>query len=152
MKTYILEREQVLHSPLEQVWEYFSSPENLNELTPPNMGFEILSKRPIARMHKGQEIEYKVRPVLNIPLYWRTRITEVKDLVSFVDEQLKGPYKLWRHTHTFVEKDGRVFMNDKVEYALPFSIIGHLTHSLYVKARLKEIFDYRYQKVDEVFN
>lgn len=152
MDTYILEREQVLDSQLDAVWDYFSSPENLDELTPSNMGFEILSKRPLARMYEGQEIEYKVRPVLNIPIYWKTRITEVKDQKYFIDEQLKGPYKLWKHKHTFSEEDGKVLMKDKVEYMLPFSLLGNITHSLYVKARLQEIFDYRYNKVNEIFN
>lgn len=98
-------------------------------------------------------IEYKVAPVLNIPLHWKTLISEVKDKEYFVDEQLEGPYKFWRHKHIFNELGiNTVKMNDELEYALPLGPLGTIAHTLYVKNRLKEIFDYRYQKVDQLFN
>ncbi len=152
MKTYTLERKQVVESDINEVWDYFSSPENLDELTPTNMGFRILTQRPIPKMYENQEIEYKVKPVLNIPLYWKTKISEVKPKEYFVDEQMKGPYALWRHKHTFVQREGHIEMYDRVEYALPFGILGSLAHNIYVSARLKEIFDYRAKMVDKVFN
>jgi len=152
MKIYNLTRTQVLNQDLETIWEYFSSPENLNEITPKNMGFRILTKRPLPKMYEGQEIEYKVSPVLNIPLYWKTRITKVDDRIRFIDEQLKGPYSLWRHVHTFEQKEGKVIMEDSVDYALPMGFLGRIAHKLYVKNRLKEIFDYRYKVVERVFN
>ncbi len=152
MKIYTLERSQVLNSTLEKVWDYFSSPKNLDELTPQDMGFQIISELGSEGMYQGQEIEYYVRPILNIPLYWKTLITEVNDHHSFIDQQIKGPYKLWKHTHTFEEVDGQIKMYDKVEYALPFSFLGSIAHEVYVKQRLQEIFDYRYTMVDKIFN
>jgi len=151
MKVYTLERKQTLNATLEEVWDFFSSPENLDKLTPSNMGFDILTPRPLPKMYPNQEIEYKVRPVLNIPLYWKTRITEVKPKEYFIDEQLKGPYSLWKHKHTFSEDKGHVYMHDKVEYALPMGLLGRIIHRLYVKTRLEEIFDYRLKVVDELF-
>ncbi len=152
MATHILSRAQKLNANLDDVWAFYSSPENLDALTPDNMGFRIITPRPLPNMYQGQEIEYKVSPLLKIPLYWKTRITKVQDKVYFIDEQLKGPYKLWRHTHTFkVDKD-QVHMEDKVEYALPFGFLGDLVVRFYIKKRLAEIFDYRAMKTDEVFN
>ena len=154
MKIYKLKRSQNVNASIEDIWAFFSSPENLNVLTPPNMGFEILSPTPIPDMYQGQIIEYKVRPILNIPIYWKTEITEVSDNKFFVDEQLNGPYKLWRHKHIFSKSDNGkgVHMVDDLEYALPLGPLGSLAHSLYVKERLKEIFDYRYEMVEKIFN
>lgn len=153
MKKYKLHTEQIIHASLEEVWDFFSSPENLDNLTPGNMAFEITSQKPVPKMFEGQMIEYKVAPVLNIPLHWKTLISEVKDKEYFVDEQLEGPYKFWRHKHIFKSLGiNTVKMNDELEYALPLGPLGTIAHTLYVKNRLKEIFDYRYQKVDQLFN
>lgn len=152
MKVYTLERSQTLNSTLEEVWDYFSSPKNLDELTPKNMGFQIVTELDSKGMYQGQEIEYYVRPILNIPLYWKTLISEVDTHKSFIDQQIKGPYKLWRHKHTFEEVNGKVRMHDKVEYALPFNFLGSIAHAVFVKQRLDEIFDYRYKMVDKIFN
>lgn len=151
MRHFILEREQLINTTLEEAWRFFSSPENLEELTPDDMGFDIITPKPIPDMYEGQLIEYKVRPILNVPLYWKTEIVNVSHLSSFVDTQLKGPYKLWRHTHTFQKVDGGVLMKDKVEYALPLGIIGRLAHTLFVKRKLNKIFDYRLNTVDKIF-
>ncbi|NNE25982.1 MAG: SRPBCC family protein [Saprospiraceae bacterium] len=152
MKIYTLERTQQLKVTLDEAWDFFSSPENLDEITPGDMGFDIISKRPIPKMFEGQLIEYKVRPVLNIPMYWKTKIVEVNDRESFVDEQLKGPYKLWRHKHSFEPNEKGVLMRDRVDYALPLGIIGQIGHSIFVKKRLNDIFDFRYQKIEEIFS
>jgi len=143
MKEYLLTREQIVKAPIEKVWAFFSDPENLNELTPSNMGFEITTPRPLAKMFQGQIIEYKVRPILNIPLYWKTEIIDVDPGSSFIDNQVKGPYSLWHHTHTFKAKDTKfTLMGDTVRYALPMGFVGRIAHSLYVKKRLAEIFDF----------
>ena len=152
MKVYTLERKQQLNVTLDQAWDFFSSPENLDEITPNDMGFDIISERPIPKMFEGQLIEYKVRPVLNIPMYWKTKIVEVNNKASFVDEQLNGPYKLWRHKHTFEANEDGVLMRDIVDYALPMGFLGQFAHAIFVKARLNEIFDYRYKKIQEIFN
>lgn len=152
MKANILTRTQLISGSMEDVWDFFSSPENLNNLTPDNMGFKILSPTPIPKMFEGQEIEYKVSPILGIPLYWKTVIKEVKPYQSFVDIQVKGPYKLWKHTHTYEQTEDGILMKDKVEYLLPLGYLGQLLVPIYVKNRLEEIFDYRQEKVAQLFN
>ncbi len=152
MRVYRLERKQTINVPIEKAWSFFSTPENLDLLTPDDMKFEIVTERPIPTMYEGQILDYKVAPILNIPMKWRSKITEVKEERFFIDEQVSGPYKLWRHRHRFDEKDGKTEMTDIVEYALPFSIIGTISHFLFVKKRLQQIFNYRYQKVEALFN
>lgn len=152
MKTYKLSRTQRVNARIEEVWDFFSDPANLNDLTPDNMSFKITSPLPLSRMYEGQIINYKVAPILNIPLNWKTEIKEVVPYKKFTDIQLKGPYKLWHHVHTFEDKGDHVIMNDTVEYALPFGILGQLAHSIFVKKRLKEIFDYRFTAVSALFD
>jgi len=152
MKTYKLYREQRLNITLDEAWDFFSSPANLDLLTPPNMGFNIITQQPIPTMYENQIIEYKVSPVLNIPIYWKTKITEVIDKLSFTDQQIKGPYALWKHIHVFEDRGDHVMMTDDLTYALPLGFMGRIAHSLFVKNRLTEIFDYRYDKAEELFN
>jgi ligand-binding SRPBCC domain-containing protein len=102
-------------------------------------------------MYAGQIIEYHVKPLLNIPLYWMTEITHVKDQQYFVDEQRFGPYSLWHHQHHFKEVEGGVEMTDIVHYKVPGWFIGDIMNSLYIKNELKSIFDYRFKKVEELF-
>lgn len=149
-KVYTLVKEQVIPSDLKQVWDFFSSPDNLKTITPPYMGFDIVrGKTP--KMFQGQIIEYRVRPLLGIPLRWVTEITHCVDLKYFVDEQRFGPYRLWHHQHHFKETPEGIYMKDEVNYALPGSFIGEMVHPLLVKNRLQEIFDYRYKVIEEVF-
>ena len=152
MKTYKLYREQRLNITIAEAWDFFSSPANLDLLTPTDFGFVIKTAQPIPTMYENQIIEYKVSPILNIPIHWKTKITEVVDNVSFTDQQMKGPYKLWKHIHTFEDKGDHIMMTDDLTYALPFGFIGQIAHSLFVKNRLEEIFDYRYDKAEELFN
>lgn len=136
---------------IDTAWNFFSQPANLAKITPDNLGFDIISKHHGDTMYAGQIIEYKVKPMLNIPLYWMTEITHVVDKKFFVDEQRFGPYKLWHHQHHFKAISGGVEMTDIVHYALPLGILGKIAHSLFVKKQLNEIFDYRYKKVEELF-
>ncbi len=152
MPTYVLERTQTIKATLDQTWDFFSSPENLNKLTPNNMGFDIMTPKPIPKMYEGQILEYKVRPILNVPIYWKTEISEVRPKYFFIDNQIRGPYKLWKHKHTFEEIGDKVKMTDHVTYIIPMGLIGSLAHWLYVKQRLADIFDYRFKVVDEIFN
>ncbi|MBT8231872.1 MAG: SRPBCC family protein [Saprospiraceae bacterium] len=151
MKTYKLERTQRIKGDIAEVWDFFSNPENLDNLTPPNMGFKILSEMPLPKMHEGQIIEYHVSPILNIPLHWKTEITEVIPYKSFVDNQLKGPYKLWHHEHIFEVDGDEVIMKDIVQYQLPFGILGQMFHPIFIKNKLEDIFTYRYKRVEELF-
>lgn len=136
---------------IDTAWNFFSQPANLAKITPDNLGFDIISKHHGDTMYAGQIIEYKVKPMLNIPLYWMTEITHVADKKFFVDEQRFGPYKLWHHQHHFKTISGGVEMTDIVHYALPLGILGKIAHSLFVKKQLNDIFDYRYKKVEELF-
>ena len=150
-KVYSIKTIQQLPMSLNDAWSFFSNPGNLKELTPDNLGFNIISKHHGKMMYAGQIIEYKVSPVLNIPIYWMTEITHVVDKKYFIDEQRFGPYELWHHQHHFKEIDGGVEMTDIVHYKLPFWFLGDIANSLFVKAQLKEIFDYRYQKAEKLF-
>ena len=111
---------------------------------------KILSKN-LGAMYPGQVIEYKVHPVLGIPLYWMTEITQVVQHKYFIDEQRFGPYELWHHQHHFKEVPGGVEMTDHVHYKLPFWFLGDIANVLFVKKQLKGIFDYRFKKVVEMF-
>ena len=99
----------------------------------------------------GMKIEYTVRPLLNIPLHWITEIMNVDAPRNFTDCQLKGPYALWQHTHTFETVVGGVKMTDHVEYALPLGFLGGIAHVLVVKKKLKEIFDFRSETLVNLF-
>ena len=99
---------QQLPISLEEAWIFFSNPANLKEITPADMGFQIVSKYHGTDMYAGQVIEYKVRPLFRIPIYWMTEITHVEDKKYFVDEQRFGPYSLWHHQHHFKEIEGGI--------------------------------------------
>ena len=114
------------------------------------MGFDIKVDLP-NKMYEGLMIEYTVKPLLNIPMSWITEIKYVHDKKFFVDEQRKGPYKIWHHEHHFKEVEGGVEMTDLVSYEIPFGFLGRLAHPLLVKKKLKEIFDYRFKRVKELF-
>jgi len=147
-----LERQLVLNAPAEDVWDFLANPVNLNELTPPDLRFEILSKLP-ERMYNGLMIHYSI----GIPLFgrhrWLTEIKHIEEGSSFVDEQRRGPYRFWYHYHA-VEAlaDGRTRMNDSVTYQLPFGLLGRLVHKVQVKKMLDDIFDYRSRKLTEIFS
>ena len=136
---------------MEKAWDFFSSPANLQQITPSSLGFSIISKFHGDNMYAGQVIEYKVRPVMGIPLYWMTEITHVSEGKYFVDEQRFGPYSLWHHQHHFRVVEGGVEMTDIVHYKLPFWFLGDIANSLLVKRQLKGIFDFRLKKVESLF-
>ena len=150
MRIHRLEQRQRLPISLATAWEYFSSPANLNEITPPELGFRITSA-PEPVMYEGQIITYRVKVA---PLVWVGWVTEIKCVVerrTFIDEQRFGPYKLWHHRHVFEETEGGVIMTDVVHYALPFGWLGALAHVWFVRPKLKRIFDYRRRKLNERF-
>lgn len=150
-KVYSLKTVQQIPISLAEAWDFFSNPQNLATITPDNMGFKTISKHHGDTMYAGQLIEYKVSPVLGIPLYWMTEITHVDDKKYFVDEQRFGPYRLWHHQHHFKEVEGGVEMTDIVHYKLPLWILGDIANSLFVKKQLQKIFNYRFKKVQELF-
>ncbi len=150
-KVYSLKTVQNLPISLDAAWDFFSSPANLKEITPSNLGFNIISKHHGEKMYPGQIIEYKVSPVLGIPLYWMTEITHVEDKKYFVDEQRFGPYSMWHHQHHFKAVEGGVEMTDIVHYKIPFWILGDIAHGLFVQNEVKKIFDHRFIAVEQRF-
>jgi ligand-binding SRPBCC domain-containing protein len=150
-KVYKFKKVQIIPCSLQAAWEYFSNPANLQAITPANMGFKVISEHNSAEIYPGQLIEYTVRPVFGIPVYWMTEITHAEKGKFFVDEQRYGPYSLWHHQHHFKKVPGGVEMTDIVHYKIPFWIFGDLANVILVKSKLKEIFDYRFKKVGEIF-
>lgn len=149
---YQLHTTQQLNCDLDTAWDFFSSPHNLSKITPKEMKFNVLTELSEEPIYEGMVIDYKVVPLLGIPMKWRTKITQVNPKVSFTDFQEKGPYKLWNHFHEFIPNENGVLMKDTVNYELPFGILGNITHSLLVKQKVQSIFDYRYQVLEEMFN
>ena len=150
---YQLSDEQFLPISLQQAWDFFSSPKNLAKITPPEMGFIIRTKLDDSRgIYSGMLIDYTVKPLLGIPMHWRTEISQVADKHQFTDRQLIGPYKVWEHTHTFVEKDGGVLMTDHINYQLPLGFLGTIAHALLVRRKIESIFTYRKAVLLKMFN
>jgi ligand-binding SRPBCC domain-containing protein len=150
MKLYRLHTIQDLPISKDQAWDFLSDPKNLKIITPNYMGFNILSGAD-RKMFPGQIIQYIVTPVAGIPTKWVTEITHVKEGEYFVDEQRFGPYALWHHKHFIKSIPGGVRMEDIVDYKLRFGVLGQLVHPILVKPKLKEIFEYRKQKLIELF-
>lgn len=150
-RVYSIKTVQRIPVPMQQAWDFFSSPANLQKITPSHLGFRIISRHHGEKMYPGQVIEYKVHPLLGIPLYWMTEITHVEEQKFFVDEQRFGPYTLWHHQHHFKAIDGGVEMTDIVHYKLPLWFLGDIAHALFVKKQLNDIFSYRFKIVEELF-
>lgn len=147
---YQLKRQQLVKTDLTTCWDFFSSPANLQKITPKYMGFDVLTEVP-DKMYEGLMIEYQVRPLLGIPMNWITEIKYVKENNFFVDEQRKGPYRIWHHEHHFEMTANGVLMSDIVSYELPFGILGKIAHPILVQRKLNEIFDFRLKAVEEIF-
>ncbi len=147
---YQLKTEQFIKTDLTTAWEFFSNPKNLALITPDTLGFKI--KNEVAdKMYEGIMISYTVKPLLGIPLNWVTEITKIKEKEYFIDEQRKGPYKIWHHEHHFKEVNGGVQMSDVLSYEIPYGSLGKLMKS-FIKKKIEEIFAFREKKVDELFN
>lgn len=148
MKT--LKSTQVLPVSMDQAWIFFSSPGNLNEITPADMTFRIISELP-DKMYPGLIIVYKVSPAFNIPMTWVTEITQVQEHSYFVDEQRKGPYRMWHHEHHFTEVVGGVQMTDILHYDVGKGVLGRIVSWLFVDKRVRDIFAFREKKLREIF-
>ena len=151
MATFTFRTVQNIPIEIEKAWSFFSSPNNLQAITPSNLGFKVISRHLGKNIYAGQIIEYTVKPILGIPIYWMTEITHVRENQYFIDEQRFGPYKLWHHQHHFREIEGGVEMTDIVHYRNPLSFLGNIANRLFVKNQLKDIFGFRFQKVEELF-
>ncbi len=131
------------------MFEFFSRPENLALITPPALGFHILTPSPID-MRKDTVIDYTVK-VMGVRIKWQSLITEYEPPHMFVDEQSKGPYKVWRHKHTLSEVADGTKITDEVLYALPFGLLGQLAQRLFVRSQLEYIFNYRTRVIRDLF-
>lgn len=150
-RVHAIYNKQKIPATLEEVWALFSDANNLLRITPPGLNLKATNEIYGNELYAGQVMTYKVRPLLGIPLNWMTEITHVHPLEYFVDEQRKGPYKLWHHQHHFKNIKGGVEMIDIVHYRLPFGFFGELVSSHIVRRQLQTIFRYRYQKIEEFF-
>ena len=147
MKTFLFKTQQTLEQPLTEVFEFFSNAHNLAVITPPWLHFEVITPAPI-EMVVGTLIDYRLK-LRGIPIRWQSEITEWNPPYAFVDVQRRGPYRLWRHTHTFDETVEGVVVGDTVEYAVwGNELIGRL----FVRPDIEKIFAYRSEQLNEIFH
>lgn len=144
---HLLTTETFLPRPREEVFAFFAAAENLERITPAELRFEILTALPL-RLEAGTLIEYRLR-LFGVPFSWLTRISRWEPGERFVDEQVKGPYTKWVHTHTFQEAEGGTWVGDEVRYRLPLFPFGEIAYPL-VRLQLKRIFEYRARRLREI--
>ena len=147
MRIHILEVQQQLPISLDEAWDFFSTPKNLDLITPEDMSFQIISGAE-ERAYAGQVITYRIKPVLNIPMNWVTEITQCVPGRYFIDEQRFGPYKFWHHQHHFLETTDGVLMKDILHYALPYGFLGALMGKLMIHKKVRQIFEFREKKLE----
>ena len=147
MIVHRLERRQHLRLPLDEVFAFFAEARNLERITPPWLRFELIAGDR-GEMGAGTLIDYRLR-LHRMPIRWTSRIEEWDPGRAFVDRQVRGPYRLWRHRHSFTAEDGGTLVRDQVDYALPLGRLGELAHPLFVRRDLERIFAYRHRAVRE---
>jgi ligand-binding SRPBCC domain-containing protein len=143
--SYFLHRETTVPAPLERTFQFFSAAENLERLTPPWLNFTVLSPLPV-QMRVGAEIAYRLR-LYGIPLRWKSRIDLWEPGVAFIDRQVAGPYRWWRHEHRFEAVRGGTRVIDRVEYMPPL----HWVSGRWVARDVERIFTYRQDALREIF-
>lgn len=147
---YTLKVKQLLPITIQEAWDFFSNPENLKEITPLAMNFQITSI-PTRQIYAGQLITYKVNITSLFKSNWITEITQVTNNKYFVDEQRFGPYKLWHHEHHFKSVGLQTEVTDIVTYKIPMGLIGNLFHYFFIKNKLTYIFSFRKNKLKKLF-
>lgn len=151
MKIYSFRFTQLIPASLEETWDFFSSPFNLARITP-SLGFVITSAlEQNQKMYPGILISYTVSPLLGIKMKWLTEITHIREMEYFVDEQRFGPFAFWHHQHHFHPTPDGIFMEDILNYAIPYGVIGRLANSLMVQNKVLEIFKARERLIREIF-
>jgi ligand-binding SRPBCC domain-containing protein len=141
--------EQLVPRPLNEVFEFFSRAENLQQITPPWLNFKIVGVDP-SPVRQGTRIDYRLR-MRGLPLRWRSEIVEWDPPHKFVDVQVRGPYKLWHHTHRFVAEGNSTRIADEVRYQLPLGILGRIAHALLLRRDVESIFQFRQEKIRSLF-
>lgn len=142
MTVHLLTRKQFIPISLQEAWPFFSTPRNLEAITPDFLNFSITSNVP-DEIYSGLIITYKIAAVARIPMTWVTEIKHVESLYRFVDEQRIGPFQFWFHEHSFQPVNGGIEMTDIVHYQMPWGWLGELVHSVFIRRRLNAIFDFR---------
>lgn len=143
-----LERRQRLNRPADEVFSFFARAHNLERITPSWLRFEVRATEP-AQIQEGAVIHYRLR-LHGVPLRWTSRIEEWAPDRGFVDRQVRGPYRVWHHRHTFSADGDGTIIGDEVHYALPMGRLGDLAHALFVRRDLERIFDYRHAAVRDL--
>jgi ligand-binding SRPBCC domain-containing protein len=150
MKIFKLKYSQKLPISLNEAWDFLSSPNNLELITPKSMDFNI-TDWDRKKAYPGQIIRYTVKPILGIKINWVTEITHVRAKEYFVDEQRFGPYTFWHHKHFIKEIEGGVIMEDVIHYKPPFGLIGVLLNFLFINSKLNSIFKHRELELIKTF-
>jgi len=151
MKVRTLERSQIVRWPLAETFKFFCDPRNLERLTPAFLNFKFLAPPP-EELRAGSVIDYRIR-LYGVPVHWRTRIEVVDAPHKFVDVQEKGPYALWRHSHSFRDVGGGATeMKDHVEYAMPLGPLGEIAYHLFVARSLAQIFEFRERELAAIMS
>jgi uncharacterized protein (TIGR01777 family) len=138
---FVLKQKISVRKPIEEVFDFFSHPENLGAITPSHLGFSIRGNIPL-EIKKGLIIDYDIKLGV-IPLRWTSSIDAWEQGSSFVDTQVRGPYSKWSHKHDFESKGDSTIITDTVSYRLPFGPLGRLAHYIFIRATLTDIFAYR---------
>jgi ligand-binding SRPBCC domain-containing protein len=146
---HVFEREQLVRRTRREVFAFFADAANLERITPPALHFEIRSPQPIA-MGAGATIDYQLS-LFGLKFQWRTLIESFDPESRFVDVQLEGPYRSWRHTHEFSDAPGGTLVLDHVEYEVPFGPVGEIARRLFVARQLRRIFDFRRAAIETAF-
>ncbi len=149
MNYYNLHQTQFINKPISEVFYFFSMPENLEVITPRYLNFRIKTPSPV-KMESGSIIDYKIK-LRGIPFTWSSLISEYNPPYKFIDEQVRGPYAYWHHTHIFSETKGGTLIEDIVKYSIPFGLVGQLAHFLFIKSDLKNIFQHRFNTINKIF-
>lgn len=150
MPIYTFNRTQIVRVPLEQCWEFFSNPRNLEKITPPSLNFRVKTDLP-ATIYPGLMIEYKVSPLFGIPVSWLTEIVHVDKPHHFVDEQRVGPYRLWHHEHFFRELGPEeAELRDLIHYVPPLGPFGAVINAVAIRPQLARIFDFRAKALERM--
>jgi ligand-binding SRPBCC domain-containing protein len=150
-KLYTKIYKQNLKTDINTIWDFISNPKNLQEITPKEMGFEILTNDSGSKMYAGMIIEYKVNVIKGFKIKWITEITHVSENNYFIDEQRFGPYRFWHHQHFVIESSNGIEMMDIISYKVPFGFLGGLVNYLFVNNKIDSIFKFRNTVLDKKF-
>jgi len=145
---YNFEIEMIIPDKLNNVFAFFSTADNLQIITPPWLHFIILTPTPL-EIQKGRIIDYKLS-LYGFPFKWQTEITVWNPPHQFIDEQIKGPYRKWKHLHYFESRGNQTYMRDHVTYEIP--VFPKILNKLFVSKNVEQIFNYRRKKINEIFN